>query len=170
VIHEKVVDTAVIYPSTTEGRKNALRFLSEKYLHQSIQLGTHDSVQDALAALRLALLKFKNGTSLFLTGCFTEAPNIFLFFLSFYLKTKHFFAIFFPDNAVLGPSFGLADTESLFKVLSDFTHKSVLLDSVGICRQYAKGALHSIIPVSSDEELTEKTVSQGMRVLGVGLR
>eukprot|EP01127_Copromyxa_protea_P004166 TRINITY_DN1401_c0_g1_i3.p1 TRINITY_DN1401_c0_g1~~TRINITY_DN1401_c0_g1_i3.p1 ORF type:complete len:645 (+),score=156.73 TRINITY_DN1401_c0_g1_i3:9-1943(+) len=119
IIHEKVIDTSVLYPTSVEGKKHALRFLSEKYLQEVIQTGNHDPTQDAVASLKLAQLKFKNG-----------------------------------------PTFGQSDTESLFKVTSEFSHKSVLLDTVGICRQYSTGKLHSVMPVISDEELKDKTVSQ----------
>lgn len=56
-----MIDTSVIFPSSVEGRKIALKMLSEKHLGQTIQTGSHDSIQDALAALRLAQLKFRHG-------------------------------------------------------------------------------------------------------------
>ena len=39
----------------------ALRILAQRYLRRRIQAGSHDSVDDALAALDLVLLKIKHG-------------------------------------------------------------------------------------------------------------
>jgi len=41
--------------------KCALRVLAQRYLKRRIQGGSHDSADDALAALDLALLKIKHG-------------------------------------------------------------------------------------------------------------
>ncbi|KDD73995.1 hypothetical protein H632_c1669p0, partial [Helicosporidium sp. ATCC 50920] len=48
----QVVDTADLW-SRGRGRKLSLRFLASFLLKQTIQQGTHDSIEDALAALRL---------------------------------------------------------------------------------------------------------------------
>lgn len=63
MVHGQVVDTSLLYPTGQEGRKNSLRWLAQRFLSQSIQEGSHDSVQDALTALRLVHLKLKNGPS-----------------------------------------------------------------------------------------------------------
>jgi len=41
--------------------RSALRYLTEKFLKRSIQQGSHDSVEDARAAMDLAKLKIKHG-------------------------------------------------------------------------------------------------------------
>jgi hypothetical protein len=41
--------------------KCALRVLAKRYLHRVIQSGCHDPVEDARAAMDLALLKIRNG-------------------------------------------------------------------------------------------------------------
>lgn len=40
--------------------RSALRKLTEKFLKRQIQNGSHDSIDDARAAMELALLKFKS--------------------------------------------------------------------------------------------------------------
>jgi len=59
LIHTTVVDTAVLFANNQ--RKRPLRDLSHSYLQRNIQLGSHDSSEDALASLDLAFLKFKFG-------------------------------------------------------------------------------------------------------------
>jgi RNA exonuclease 1 len=64
MIHANVVDTCALYPHKRGAPyRNALRFLTERYLGRRIQEGTHDSVADARATMELALLKFINGPS-----------------------------------------------------------------------------------------------------------
>ncbi|CAH9101695.1 unnamed protein product [Cuscuta europaea] len=64
IIHNLVIDTAVLYKHP-KGRsyKTALRVLSRKFLGREIQdsVNGHDSVEDARAAMELALLKIQNG-------------------------------------------------------------------------------------------------------------
>jgi len=65
LIHTKVLDTSVLYPHQTEGHKNSLKYLAERFLNGlMIQGGEHDSVQDALATLRLAQLFLQKGPAL----------------------------------------------------------------------------------------------------------
>lgn len=63
--HDLVIDTAILYRHP-RGRsyKTALRVLTRKFLSREIQDSGngHDSVEDARAAMELALLKIKNGT------------------------------------------------------------------------------------------------------------
>ncbi|KAM0929986.1 hypothetical protein ACQ4PT_001228 [Festuca glaucescens] len=65
ISHDLIIDTAVLYKYNRGPRciKIALRVLSKKYLSREIQnTGSgHDSVEDARAALDLALLKIKYG-------------------------------------------------------------------------------------------------------------
>lgn len=56
VIHEKVIDTAVLY-QTNSFRKLALKHLAELYLKTSIQNGIHDSEEDAVTTMAIAKLK-----------------------------------------------------------------------------------------------------------------
>ncbi|WCJ43443.1 Polynucleotidyl transferase ribonuclease H-like superfamily protein [Euphorbia peplus] len=64
ISHELVIDTAVLYKHPRGGSyKTALRILARKFLSREIQQSGsgHDSIEDAKAALELALLKIKNG-------------------------------------------------------------------------------------------------------------
>ncbi|KAL6642356.1 hypothetical protein ACP70R_020537 [Stipagrostis hirtigluma subsp. patula] len=64
ISHDLIIDTAVLYKYNRGSRcKIALRVLAKKYLSREIQnTGSgHDSVEDARAALELALLKIKYG-------------------------------------------------------------------------------------------------------------
>jgi DNA polymerase III epsilon subunit-like protein len=65
ISHHRVVDTALLYPHTRgETFKNSLKFLAENWLNESIQLDHgHDPTQDAMTAMKLALLKFRNGAN-----------------------------------------------------------------------------------------------------------
>eukprot|EP00026_Physarum_polycephalum_P005001 Phypoly_transcript_05027.p1 GENE.Phypoly_transcript_05027~~Phypoly_transcript_05027.p1 ORF type:complete len:678 (+),score=133.86 Phypoly_transcript_05027:294-2036(+) len=53
MIHTCVIDTSVLFPSSQRGRKNALRFLTRRYLNRTIQTDTHNSVEDSLAVMDL---------------------------------------------------------------------------------------------------------------------
>lgn len=74
ISHNLVIDTAVLYKHP-HGRsyKTKLRILAKKFLAREIQLSEsgHDSVEDAKAAMDLALLKIKHGKNfIFLTSLF----------------------------------------------------------------------------------------------------
>jgi len=63
LIHHKIIDTSVLYPSSRGlPYKNSLKNLTKRYLGRKIQEGTdgHDSSQDACATLELVLLKANN--------------------------------------------------------------------------------------------------------------
>ncbi|KAL5993022.1 Small RNA degrading nuclease 5 [Asimina triloba] len=63
ISHCLVIDTAVLYKHHRGAAyKTALRILAKKFLSQEIQAGNgHDSIEDARAAMDLALLKIRNG-------------------------------------------------------------------------------------------------------------
>ncbi|GAV84433.1 RNase_T domain-containing protein [Cephalotus follicularis] len=64
ISHNLVIDTAVLYKHPRGASyKTALRVLAKKFLSREIQQsGTgHDSIEDARAAMELALLKIRNG-------------------------------------------------------------------------------------------------------------
>lgn len=65
LLHSLVIDTALLYHHPTRGPmcKPALRMLSGRYLKRRIQgdKAGHDSVEDARAAMDLALLKIRKG-------------------------------------------------------------------------------------------------------------
>lgn len=79
LIHKRILDTSVLYPHPKgPPRKLALRVLTQQYLNRAIQQGEfvssssgagdvkrvgHDSREDAIAALELALLKIQHGPS-----------------------------------------------------------------------------------------------------------
>jgi RNA exonuclease 1 len=68
LIHHRIVDTTILFPHPRGlPVKNSLKFLAYKYLKKKIQTGNdiagggHDSAEDAIAALELALAKIKYG-------------------------------------------------------------------------------------------------------------
>lgn len=65
--HLRVVDTALLYPHVRgDTYKNSLRFLAENWLGEQIQTMDqvgHDPTQDAATALKLAILKFRQGAA-----------------------------------------------------------------------------------------------------------
>lgn len=78
ISHDLIIDTAVLYKHNRGSRcKIALRVLAKKFLSLEIQnTGTgHDSVEDARAALELAILKIKYGKIHFFNYCFVWFSN-----------------------------------------------------------------------------------------------
>jgi len=63
LIHYKIIDTSIIYPHPTLGFKYSLKSLAAKYLRKNIQNGSHDSGEDASAALELVTMKLCHGPS-----------------------------------------------------------------------------------------------------------
>ena len=67
ISHLRVVDTALLYPHIRgDTYKNSLRFLAENWLGEQIQTMDqvgHDPTQDAATALKLAILKFRQGAA-----------------------------------------------------------------------------------------------------------
>lgn len=63
ISHDLVIDTAVLYKHPRGSHKTALRVLTRRFLSREIQESEsgHDSVEDARAALELALLKIRHG-------------------------------------------------------------------------------------------------------------
>ncbi|XP_054788606.1 small RNA degrading nuclease 5 isoform X2 [Prosopis cineraria] len=64
ISHDLVIDTAVLYKHCRgSSHKTALRILAKKFLSREIQQSGngHDSIEDARAALELALLKIRHG-------------------------------------------------------------------------------------------------------------
>jgi RNA exonuclease 1 len=63
ISHFRVIDTALLYPHTRgETFKNSLKFLAENWLQEVIQTSHHDPTQDAVTAMKLALLKIRKGS------------------------------------------------------------------------------------------------------------
>jgi len=60
MVHTRIIDTSVLYPSSRPGYKNALRWLCNKYLNRTIQTKTHNSVEDSLAVMELIKHKLSN--------------------------------------------------------------------------------------------------------------
>ena len=64
ISHNLLIDTAVLYKQPHGGsHKTALRVLTRRFLSREIQESErgHDSIEDARAALELALLKITHG-------------------------------------------------------------------------------------------------------------
>ncbi|KAK9846542.1 hypothetical protein WJX81_006260 [Elliptochloris bilobata] len=72
LVHGRVIDTALLYPHPRGSPyRSALRVIAERFLKRQIQAGSHDSVDDARAAMDLALLKIRRGPA-FGTGALGE--------------------------------------------------------------------------------------------------
>eukprot|EP00461_Guttulinopsis_vulgaris_P001122 UN01122 len=64
ITHTKILDTTLLYPHRKGGKiKNSLKYLSSQWLRETIQQGSggHDSIVDALAALKLTMKKIVHG-------------------------------------------------------------------------------------------------------------
>lgn len=62
LVHLRNLDTAILYPHARwPTKQHSLRSLASTYLDWTIQSGSHDSKQDAIAALRLVKLKLQHG-------------------------------------------------------------------------------------------------------------
>ncbi|KAK9271020.1 hypothetical protein L1049_026608 [Liquidambar formosana] len=135
ISHNLVIDTAVLYKHPRGASyKTALRVLARRFLSKEIQGSGngHDSIEDARAAMELALLKIRHGNP-----CLSP----WLFFFS-----------------GLGPEFGLPPSfmrKKLLTVLSDCGKTSSLIDDVSIVKRYASESSHAF-PVSSDDEALSK--------------
>ena len=69
LIHGTVVDTSIVFkhPNYPQNQSNkySLKELTRRVLHRDIQLGQHDSEEDAVASFQLMLWKIQNGKSAF---------------------------------------------------------------------------------------------------------
>lgn len=59
LLHTRLVDTAIRYPTLNEKRKHSLKSLAHTYLGRTIQTGEHDSAEDALAAIDIVKANIK---------------------------------------------------------------------------------------------------------------
>lgn len=60
LVHDRIVDTSILYPDFNPKYKTALKTLALKYLKRTIQTGEHDSMEDALAALDVVKCHLKS--------------------------------------------------------------------------------------------------------------
>uniref|UniRef100_A0AC35U7L6 Exonuclease domain-containing protein n=1 Tax=Rhabditophanes sp. KR3021 TaxID=114890 RepID=A0AC35U7L6_9BILA len=62
IIHQKIVDTSVVFPHKKIGFKRALRNIASEKIQLYIQqsLGGHDSAEDSIACMKLMIAKFQN--------------------------------------------------------------------------------------------------------------
>ena len=125
LLHSRVVDTGVLYPHPAgPPYRTALRTLSYKFLRRTIQEGDHDSVDDARAAMDLALLKFSRGPAFGAT----------------------------PMAGVGGGIGGVYQRgERLLKVLSDAGKRCTLVDRPEFVNRHVSGRA-SGIPAGTDGE------------------
>lgn len=73
IIHNKVIDTALLYPHARGGmHKYSLKYLAEHFLKLRIQEGEHDSIVDAQTAMKLVLRVFEKGNPNVLIGGIEE--------------------------------------------------------------------------------------------------
>lgn len=156
ISHNLVIDTAVLYKHP-HGRsfKTKLRILAKKFLDREIQESEsgHDSVEDAKAAMDLALLKIKHG-------------KIFLFLFSLF-KSCFFFrsCIHLSDVLLLlplGPDFGSPPEmirKKLLTILKESKITTSIVDNINIVKRYASDSSNSI-PVFSDDEALSKAVKE----------
>lgn len=124
LLHACVVDTGVLYPHPAgPPYRTALRTLSYKFLRRTIQEGDHDSVDDARAAMDLALLKFSRGPAFGAT----------------------------PMAGVGGIGGVYQRGERLLKVLSDAGKRCTLVDRPEFVNRHVSGRA-SGIPAGTDGE------------------
>ncbi|KAJ4824100.1 Small RNA degrading nuclease 5 [Turnera subulata] len=134
ISHVLVIDTAILYKHPRGGSyKSALRVLAKRFLSREIQQSRdgHDSIEDAQAAMELALLKIRNG------------------------KWQTFDSFVGPDYGS-PPSFM---RRKLLTVLSECGKTSSFIDDVSIVKRYASGSTN-VFPVSSDEEALTKAMKE----------
>lgn len=90
ISHNLVIDTAVLYKHPRGGSyKTKLRILAKKFLAREIQMSEsgHDSVEDAKAAMDLALMKIKYGKR---THCLNLSSSVscdVIYLLGFLFRT-----------------------------------------------------------------------------------
>ncbi|KAE9446532.1 hypothetical protein C3L33_21574, partial [Rhododendron williamsianum] len=133
ISHNLVIDTAVLYKHPRGGSyKSALRVLTRRFLSREIQESEsgHDSVEDARAALELALLKIRHG--------------------NYIISPSH------SENQEMEhrPDFGSPPSfvrKKLLSCLSECGKASTLIDNISIVKRYASESSNAI-PVCSDEE------------------
>jgi len=61
ICHSKVIDTSILFPHAIGPGKQSLKSLVFQHLNRVIQTGSHDSIQDAVAAMQLLKLKLQYG-------------------------------------------------------------------------------------------------------------
>ena len=133
LLHARVVDTGVLYPHPAgPPYRTALRTLSYKFLRRTIQEGDHDSVDDARAAMDLALLKFSRGPAFGAT----------------------------PMAGGAGGVGGVYQRgERLLKVLSDAGKRSTLIDRPEFVNRHVSGRA-SGIPAGTDGERASRAARE----------
>jgi RNA exonuclease 1 len=74
IVHDKVIDTAIIYHSTRgPPHKPSLRYLAQTHLQLRIQENEHDPIEDARTCMRLVQMKLEKGRYFGLTISETES-------------------------------------------------------------------------------------------------
>ena len=132
LLHSRVVDTGVLYPHPAgPPYRTALRNLSYKFLRRTIQEGDHDSVDDARAAMDLALLKFSRGPAFGAT----------------------------PMAGAGGIGGVYQRGERLLKVLSDAGKRSTLVDRPEFVNRHVSGRA-SGIPAGTDGERASRAARE----------
>jgi len=132
LLHARVVDTGVLYPHPAgPPYRTALRNLSYKFLRRTIQEGDHDSVDDARAAMDLALLKFSRGPAFGAT----------------------------PLAGVGGIGGVYQRGERLLKVLSDSGKRCTLVDRPEFVNRHVSGRA-SGIPAGTDGERASRAARE----------
>ena len=82
LIHRKIADSSVLYPHSIVGLKIGLKKLAQKYLKKTIQnvwliQGSHNSIEDALTAMKLVELKIAKGPNFGIPDCVYQEKHIF---------------------------------------------------------------------------------------------
>ena len=106
-----MIDTSLIFPHNSgPPYKLALRFIASKYLNMNIQQGTHDSTQDAIAAVRLVKLKIEKGPAF--ASLTAEQYNV----LQDFGRDKK---VFFVDRPQVMEKFTRGSTASIIPAYDD---------------------------------------------------
>lgn len=114
-VHEKVIDTAFVFRNVSDGRKYSLKHLSLCLLQRKIQQNTkqhekpgHDSTEDALASLVLAVRRATVGDNFMIYDKKNHKQNLMATLTRIRRQKNHKQPLFFQRNSgpfvCLGPN------------------------------------------------------------------
>lgn len=63
LVHQRIIDTSILYPNPITNYKFSLKKLAHKFLRKVIQEREHDSIEDAKATMELVKNKVRFGPS-----------------------------------------------------------------------------------------------------------
>eukprot|EP00475_Leptophrys_vorax_P012466 TRINITY_DN1890_c0_g1_i3.p1 TRINITY_DN1890_c0_g1~~TRINITY_DN1890_c0_g1_i3.p1 ORF type:complete len:573 (-),score=139.83 TRINITY_DN1890_c0_g1_i3:101-1819(-) len=156
VRHFKVMDTALLYGHPHgPPKKPALRNLTRFYLRQVIQEASHDSAEDAIAALRMAKLKVVKGLSFGHPELDSGGPSNGAKLMDVLAEGGNKIAVFDDLNSV--KRYGPNNPASVHGCKSDVDKIARLLKS---CRKHTKFNLVRLTALANQSKSEDDRVSQ----------